>query len=331
MTSTSGPGISLMSEFAGLAYYAELPGVVFDIQRVGPSTGLPTRTAQGDILMTATLSHGDTRHILLMPSSVEECYAMSMDAFDLAERFQSIVFVMSDLDLGMNTWMSDPFKYPEKALDRGKVLDAVTLQRLGGEWGRYKDVDGDGIPYRTVPGTGMPAYFTRGSGHNERGQYSERPDDYQNNVDRLARKFETAKQYVPKPVVDDAGGEVGLIGYGTSHWAIEESRDQLSREAGLTTSYLRVRAYPFTQEVEQFIARHTRVYVVEQNRDGQLRALLKLDMPVEYVARLRSVLHYNGLPIDARSVTDDVLVQEGLKAPAPRKAEIAAGVAVGGE
>jgi 2-oxoglutarate/2-oxoacid ferredoxin oxidoreductase subunit alpha len=331
MTSTSGPGISLMSEFAGLAYYAELPGVVFDIQRVGPSTGLPTRTAQGDILMTATLSHGDTRHILLMPSSVEECYAMSMDAFDLAERFQSIVFVMSDLDLGMNTWMSDPFKYPEKALDRGKVLDAVPLQRLGGEWGRYKDVDGDGIPYRTVPGTGMPAYFTRGSGHNERGQYSERPDDYQNNVDRLARKFETAKQYVPKPVVDDAGGEVGLIGYGTSHWAIEESRDQLSREAGLTTSYLRVRAYPFTQEVEQFIARHTRVYVVEQNRDGQLRALLKLDMPVEYVARLRSVLHYNGLPIDARSVTDDVLVQEGLKAPAPRKAEIAAGVAVGGE
>jgi 2-oxoglutarate/2-oxoacid ferredoxin oxidoreductase subunit alpha len=331
MTSTSGPGISLMSEFAGLAYYAELPGVVFDIQRVGPSTGLPTRTAQGDILMTATLSHGDTRHILLMPSSVEECYAMSMDAFDLAERFQSIVFVMSDLDLGMNTWMSDPFKYPEKALDRGKVLAAVTLQRLGGEWGRYKDVDGDGIPYRTVPGTGMPAYFTRGSGHNERGQYSERPDDYQNNVDRLARKFETAKQYVPKPVVDDAGGEVGLIGYGTSHWAIEESRDQLSREAGLTTSYLRVRAYPFTQEVEQFIARHTRVYVVEQNRDGQLRALLKLDMPVEYVARLRSVLHYNGLPIDARSVTDDVLVQEGLKAPAPRKAEIAAGVAVGGE
>jgi 2-oxoglutarate ferredoxin oxidoreductase subunit alpha len=331
MTSTSGPGISLMSEFAGLAYYAELPGVVFDIQRVGPSTGLPTRTAQGDILKTATLSHGDTRHILLMPSSVEECYTMSMDAFDLAERFQAIVFVMSDLDLGMNTWMSEPFKYPEKALDRGKVLDAGTLERLGGEWGRYKDVDGDGIPYRTVPGTGMPAYFTRGSGHNERGQYSERPDDYQNNVDRLARKMETAKRYVPQPIVEDAGGEIGLIGYGTSHWAIEESRDQLARESGLRTSYLRVRAYPFPDVVEQFIARHQRVYVVEQNRDAQLRALLKMDMPAEYATRLRSVLHYNGLPIDARSITDDILVQEGVKPASPRKVEVAASVGVGGE
>ena len=331
MTSTSGPGISLMSEFAGLAYYAELPGVVFDIQRVGPSTGLPTRTAQGDVLTAATLSHGDTRHILLMPSSVEECYAMSMDAFDLAERFQTLVFVLSDLDLGMNTWMSRPFAYPRKALDRGKVLDADAVKRIGTEWGRYKDIDGDGIPYRTVPGMGMPAYFTRGSGHNERGQYSERPDDYQDNVDRLARKFETAKQYVPKPIVDEAESEIGVIGYGTSHWAIEESRDQLSREAGLGTSYLRVRAYPFTDEVEQFVARHQRVYVVEQNRDAQLRALLKMDLPVEHVARLRSVLHYNGLPIDARSITDDILVQEGLKAAAPRKAEIAAGVAVGGE
>jgi len=331
MTSTSGPGISLMSEFAGLAYYAELPGVVFDIQRVGPSTGLPTRTAQGDILSTALLSHGDTRHILLMPSSVEECYTMSMDAFDLAERFQTLVFVMSDLDLGMNTWMADPFKYPEKALDRGKVLDAAALQRLGGEWGRYQDVDDDGIPYRTVPGTGMPAYFTRGSGHNARGQYSERPDDYQHNVDRLARKFETAKQYVPKPIVDEGGADVGIIGYGTSHWAIEESREQLSREAGVSTSYLRVRAYPFTSEVCEFIERHARVYVVEQNRDAQLRSLLKLDLPNEHAARLRSVLHYNGLPIDARSVSDEILVQEGLKAAAPPKAQIAAGVAVGGE
>src|SRR5215211_6614531 len=211
MTSTSGPGISLMSEFAGLAYYAEVPGVVFDIQRVGPSTGLPTRTAQGDILSTALLSHGDTRQIMLIPASVEECYTMAMDAFDLAERFQTLVFVMSDLDLAMNTWMSRTFEYPERPIDRGKVLDAETLQRLG-SWGRYKDVDGDGIPYRTIPGTAMPAYFTRGSGHNEKGQYSERPDDYVNNMDRLRRKFETSRQYVPRPeVIDASGSEVGII------------------------------------------------------------------------------------------------------------------------
>src|SRR5262252_4041248 len=227
MTSTSGPGISLMSEFAGLAYYAEVPGVVFDIQRVGPSTGLPTRTAQGDIATTALLSHGDTRQIMLIPASVEECYQMAMDAFDLTERLQQLVFVMSDLDLGMNMWMSTPFKYPEKPFDRGKILDAETIKTLGAEWGRYKDIDGDGIPYRTLPATGMPSYFTRGSGHNARGQYSERPDDYQHNVDRLARKLETAKSYVPAPIVEDAKSEIGIIGYGTSHWAIEECRAQL--------------------------------------------------------------------------------------------------------
>src|SRR5688572_5239563 len=203
MTSTSGPGISLMGEFAGLAYYAEVPGVVFDIQRVGPSTGLPTRTAQGDILKVAMLSHGDTKQILLIPASVEECYTMAMAAFDLAERFQAPVFVMSDLDLAMNTWMSPAFEYPDHPINRGKVLDAATLARIG-SWGRYKDVDGDGIPYRTIPGNDMPAYFTRGSGHNENGQYSERPDDYVTNMDRLLRKFETARQHVPKPdVIDD--------------------------------------------------------------------------------------------------------------------------------
>ena len=184
MTSTSGPGISLMGEFTGLGYYAEVPAVIFDIQRVGPSTGLPTRTAQGDLLSTAVLSHGDTRHPMLLPSSMSECYSMAMDAFDLSERLQTPVFVMSDLDLGMNIWMSEPFPYPEQPLDRGKVLDKEALERLG-EWGRYKDVDGDGIPWRTLPGTDMPAYFTRGSGHNEKGQYSERGDDYQRNLDRL--------------------------------------------------------------------------------------------------------------------------------------------------
>ena len=205
MTSTSGPGISLMGEFTGLGYYAEVPAVIFDIQRVGPSTGLPTRTAQGDLLSTAVLSHGDTRHPMLLPSSMSECYSMAMDAFDLAERLQTPVFVMSDLDLGMNIWMSDPFQYPDAPLDRGKVLDQETLARLG-EWGRYKDVDGDGIPWRTLPGTDMPAYFTRGSGHNEKGQYSERGDDYQNNLDRLVRKFETASALVPAPDVELAPG-----------------------------------------------------------------------------------------------------------------------------
>src|SRR5437870_6754018 len=200
MTSTAGPGISLMSEFVGLGYYAEIPAVIFDVQRVGPSTGLPTRTAQGDLLSTAFLSHGDTKHILLIPSSVEECYSIAMDAFDLAERFQTPIFVMMDLDLGMNNWMSDGFKYPQKPIDRGKVLTADALKKIG-EWGRYKDVDGDGIPYRTIPGDGMPAFFTRGSGHNAKAQYSERPDDYVDNVDRLARNFETARKYVPEPVV----------------------------------------------------------------------------------------------------------------------------------
>ncbi len=328
MTSTSGPGLSLMSEFAGLAYYAEVPGVVFDIQRVGPSTGLPTRTAQGDISSAALLSHGDTKQILLIPSSVEECYSMAMDAFDLAERFQQLVFVMSDLDLGMNMWMAHPFPYPDKPLDRGKVLDQASLATLG-EWGRYKDVDGDGIPYRTLPGTGMPSYFTRGSGHNERGQYSERPDDYQRNVDRLARKHETAKTYVPAPIVEDAAAEVGIIAYGTSHWAVIESRAQLEQEAGIKTAYMRVRAYPFPAEVDAFIARYPRIYLVEQNRDAQLRMLLRNDLPAAATNHVRSVLHYNGLPLDARSLTDDILVQEGRKASAPAAAPARAAVAAG--
>ncbi|HEY0875327.1 MAG TPA: 2-oxoacid:acceptor oxidoreductase subunit alpha [Vicinamibacterales bacterium] len=313
MTSTSGPGISLMSEFAGLAYYAEVPGVVFDIQRVGPSTGLPTRTAQGDILSVATLSHGDTKQIMLLPATVEECYTISMDAFDLAERFQTLVFVLSDLDLGMNTWMSKPFEYPTRELDRGKLLDAATLEKIG-EFGRYKDVDGDGIPYRTIPGDGMPAYFTRGSGHNERGQYSERPDDYVNNVQRLARKFETAKRYVPQPVIDVVpDAQVGIIAYGTTHFAIEESRDQLEQEKGIRTSYLRLRAYPFTDDVQEFIHRHERVYVVEQNRDAQMLALLRMELDPVLSMRLRSVRHFNGLPVDARSVTDEIVAQEGVK------------------
>jgi 2-oxoglutarate/2-oxoacid ferredoxin oxidoreductase subunit alpha len=313
MTATAGPGISLMSEFTGLAYYAEAPAVIFDVQRVGPSTGLPTRTAQGDLLSTAFLSHGDTKHLMLIPSSVSECYEMALDAFDLAERFQTPVFVMMDLDLGMNNWMSDGFTYPEKPIDRGKMLTPAVLKKIG-EWGRYKDVDGDGIPYRTIPGDGMPSYFTRGSGHNAKGQYSERPDDYVDNVDRLARKFETARAYVPKPVVDTvADAKIGFIGYGTSHWAIDESRDQLREETDVKTSYFRLRAYPFTEDLVKFIDAHERIYVIEQNRDGQLLQLMRLELIPERIAKLRSVLHYNGLPIDARSITDDVLAQEGFE------------------
>ena len=313
MTATAGPGISLMSEFTGLGYYAETPAVIFDVQRVGPSTGLPTRTAQGDLLTTAFLSHGDTKHIMLFPSSVEECYEMAMDAFDLAERFQTPIFVMMDLDLGMNNWMSDGFKYPERPIDRGKVLTADVLEKLG-EWGRYKDVDGDGIAYRTIPGDGMPAYFARGSGHNARGQYSERPDDYVENMERLARKFDSARKAVPPPVIETAtGGKIGLIGYGTSHWAITESRDQLRDEADVKTSYFRVRGFPFNEELEQFIDGHERIYVIEQNRDAQMLQLMRLELSPERIAKLRSVLHYNGLPIDARSITDDLLAQEGFE------------------
>ena len=313
MTSTSGPGISLMGEFSGLGYYAEVPAVIFDVQRVGPSTGLPTRTAQGDVLTTAFLSHGDTKQLMLFPASVKECYSMAMDAFDLAERFQTPVFVMSDLDLGMNTWMSEKFEYPEKSLDRGKVLDEEALERIG-KFGRYRDVDGDGIPYRTIPGDKMPGFFCRGSGHNEWAQYSERSEDYKNNVDRLARKFETARNWMPEPVVEiNRKASIGIIAYGTTHWAVIEGRDQLRMEAEVQTSYYRLSAYPFRTAMESFIERHARVYVVEQNRDAQMLSLMKLDLPAELSGRLRSVLHYSGNPIDARTISESILIQEGYR------------------
>jgi 2-oxoglutarate ferredoxin oxidoreductase subunit alpha len=331
MTATAGPGISLMGEFAGLAYYAETPAVIFDVQRVGPSTGLPTRTAQGDMVQAAFLSHGDTKHIMLIPCSVEECYQMAQDAFELAEMFQTPIFVMMDLDLGMNNWMSDAFKYPTTPINRGKLLTAEKLKELGDGWGRYKDVDGDGIPYRTIPGDGLPSYFTRGSGHNAKGQYSERPDDYVENMDRLSRKFETARTHVPAPVVQsNPKAKIGLIGYGTSHFATEESRDQLLEETKVETSYFRLRAYPFTPELASFIDAHERVYVIEQNRDAQLLQLMKLEMTPDHQKKLRSVLHYNGLPIDARSITDDVLAQEGFEVAKKTAARMSAGTA-GGE
>ena len=312
MTSTSGPGISLMAEFVGLGYYAEIPAVIFDVQRVGPSTGLPTRTAQGDVLKNAVLSHGDTKHLMLFPSSVEECFSMAIEAFDLAEHFQTPVFVMTDLDLGMNNWMADPFKYPEKPMNRGKVLNADDLTRLGG-FNRYKDVDGDGIGYRTLPGTNHPAagYFARGSGHNEKAVYSERAADYTANLDRLARKFNTARNHVPLPAFQEPSSpDFGILAYGTSHWAIIESLDQLKQEHDLEAGYCRVRGFPFHESIKDFIRRHERVYVVEQNRDAQLYSLLRMEIEAGDVKKLRTVLHYNGLPIDARSVTDSIVSQE---------------------
>jgi 2-oxoglutarate ferredoxin oxidoreductase subunit alpha len=265
------------------------------------------------VLSTALLSHGDTKHVMLFPSSAGECFSMAPEAFNLAEWLQTPVFVMSDLDLGMNNWMSEPFEYPETPIARGKVLGKEELDRLGG-FARYKDIDGDGIGYRTLPGTDHPAaaYFARGSGHNEKAQYSERPDDYVNNMDRLSRKFESARSMVPKPeIVQEGRSAIGMIAYGTSHWAIVESRDQLRDEYGVQADYLRLKAYPFTSEVFEFIASHERIYVVEQNRDGQMLALLKLEVRPPDIGKLRSVRHYNGLPIDARSVTDEIISQEG--------------------
>jgi 2-oxoglutarate ferredoxin oxidoreductase subunit alpha len=313
MTATAGPGISLMSEFVGLGYYAEIPAVIYDVERVGPSTGLPTRTQQGDLLTTALLSHGDTGHPMFFPSSPEECFSMSLEAFDLAEYFQTPVFIMTDLDLGMNNWMADPFEYPEKPMQRGKVLTAEDLDRLGG-FARYKDVDGDGVGYRTLPGTNHPAasYFTRGSGHNDKAQYTEREDDYMNNMDRLAHKFDAMRSHLPAPA--EQGNEkarIGFVAVGTSDYAVRESCDQLKAEFDIEANYLRLKAYPFTKHLEDYIRRHDRVYVVDQNRDGQLLGLMRLDLPADLIVKLRSVRYYGGLPLDARTVTEEIVRQEG--------------------
>jgi 2-oxoglutarate ferredoxin oxidoreductase subunit alpha len=314
MTATSGPGISLMAEFSGLGYFAEIPGVIFDVQRSGPSTGMPTRTSQADLLSTAFLSHGDTKHVVLLPGSVKECFEFGYAAFDLAERLQTPVFVLSDLDLGMNNWMSEPFIYPDKPIDRGKVLTADDLNRLGG-FARYEDVDGDAIGYRTLPGTDHPkaAYFTRGSGHNSKAGYTERPDEYVEVMERLSRKFDTARTLVPKPVIEKNGtSKIGIIAYGTSHYAITESLDDLKKAYDFDADYLRVRAYPFTDTIHEFVAAHDRIYVVEQDRDAQLASLLKLDLPAEQIVKLRSILHFNGLPMDAQSVTSELVTKESL-------------------
>ncbi len=316
MTSTSGPGISLMAEFAGLGYYAEVPVVIFDIQRIGPSTGLPTRTSQADVGFAYTLSHGDTKHLVLLPGTVEECYEFARDAFDYADRFQTPVFVLSDLDLGMNLWMTPEFKYPERSFDRGKVLTKSDLERLAGEWARYRDVDGDGVPYRTLPGTDHPAagYFTRGSGHDEHAKYTESAEAYAANMDRLSRKFETARAALPGPVIDEtAKSPIGLIAFGSTHAAVVEAREALAASRR-PVDYLRVRALPLSPEVVDFVSRHERVYVVEQNRDGQVFDLIRLALPPALVARLRSVRHYDGQPIPADAIIEPLLESEAVPA-----------------
>jgi 2-oxoglutarate ferredoxin oxidoreductase subunit alpha len=301
LTATSGPGLSLMAEFVSYGYFAEIPAVIWDIQRVGPSTGLPTRTSQGDVAFAYTLGHGDTKHPILLPSSIEECFEFGWKAFDLAEELQTPVFVLSDLDLGMNNWMGQPFTYPDRPMQRGKVLSAEALEARGG-FARYKDVDGDGIPYRTLPGTPHPqaAYFTRGSGHNEEAQYSERAEDYVRIMARLARKFETARQLVPPPVVAHTpGARLGVIAYGTTRYAIEEAKDRLAQK--LPFSFLRLRALPIGPEVRAFVAAHEQVCVVEMNRDGQVHGILQAELP-EFASRLRSVAYLDGLPLTAEWV-----------------------------
>lgn len=309
MTSTSGPGISLMGEFIGLAYYAEVPAVIWDVQRVGPSTGLPTRTQQCDIQKAALSSHGDTKHVLLFPSSPTDCFEMAQDAFDLAERLQTPIFVLTDLDLGMNLWMDDELKFKERKFDRGKVLSAEALSKIG-DFGRYQDIDGDGICYRTLPGTDHPkaAFFTRGSGHDEFARYTESPVTYTRNVDRLLKKWHTAKKYVPKPIISgDPKAKTGIIACGTSHPAVVETLDRMK---GTPLKYLRVRAYPFTPEVDEFISSCDRVFVVEQNRDGQLQQLLEIDIR-GCQPKLTGIRYYGGFPLSSDIVERDLKTQMG--------------------
>ncbi|MEZ4591267.1 MAG: 2-oxoacid:acceptor oxidoreductase subunit alpha [Chloroflexota bacterium] len=309
MTATSGPGISLMSEFAGLGYFAEIPAVIWDIQRVGPSTGLPTRTGQGDVLSTYYLGHGDTKNVILLPATVGECFDFGHTSFDLAETLQTPIFVLSDLDLGMNNWMTDPFAYPTEPMKRGKVLTAEEVQQKG--FARYKDIDGDGIGYRTLPGNEHPlgAWFARGTGHNEKAVYSEKSEDWVQNMARLQHKFDTARQRVPAPVVDQNDtAEIGIIAYGTTKFAIDEARDRLAAD-GLATSFLRLRALPVNESVAEFVAQHDRVYVIELNRDGQVHNILQTEMP-ELATKLISLAHLDGMPLTARWVVEAIMDNE---------------------
>lgn len=308
-TATSGPGMSLMAEMAGLSYFAEIPAVITNVQRMGPSTGLPTRTCQGDIASAYYLSHGDCKHPLLIPGSMSECYEFAMKALDLAQRTQTLVFLMSDLDLGMNQWLTDPFDPPKEPLDFGKVLNAAQLDAAG-EFARYKDVDGDGIPYRTLPGTNHPlaAYFTRGTGHTEKSGYSEKPDNWQANMDRLTRKFETIRrEHLPTPIIGNEGtGDVAIIAYGSTDVAIDEARDMLRENHNTQSHYMRVRALPIHPDAVRFIEDHDAVYLVEQNRDAQMASIIRAEYP-HLATKIHSILHYDGMPINADTIVNGVL------------------------
>jgi len=310
LTATSGPGISLMAEFSGLAYFAEIPAVFWNITRMGPSTGLPTRTSQGDLLFTHFLGHGDSRQICLLPGNLAEAFEFGWKSHDIAEQLQTPVFVISDLDLGMNNWMSDPFDYPDTPIDRGKVLNAEELQEFideHGKWGRYMDVDKDGIPYRTIPGTDHPfaAYFTRGTGHNDMAVYSERSDDWTENMDRLRNKMETAREMLPQPIIEEEdGAEIGIITFGTNEEAIREARDWLTAD-GVKTSYLRVLALPLSKKVDEFITNYKTVYVIENNFDGQLNQIIRIDHP-EDISHVKSLALGDGLPMTARWIYENI-------------------------
>lgn len=314
MTATSGPGISLMAEFTGLAYFAEIPAVIWNVQRMGPSTGLPTRTSQGDLTFTYFLGHGDSHQVILLPGSVEECFEFGWKSLDIAEELQTPVFVLSDLDLGMNNWMADPFEYPDTPINHGKTLRQLELEDFfaeKGEWYRYRDYDGDGVTYRTLPGTDHPraAYFTRGTGHNDMATYSERSDDWIQNMARLRRKFETARGKVPAPVIDYAAGKsIGLISYGSNDPAIEEVRDRLAA-AGIETNYMRLRALPFNDAVRDFVTNHDRLYIIENNFDGQMHQIMRMEL-AEHAGKMRSLALGNGLPMTARWIYDHVIELE---------------------
>ncbi len=324
MTSTSGPGLSLMTEFAGLAYYAEVPVVIWDVQRIGPSTGLPTRTSQGDLTFTYHIGHGDSHSVILLPGDVSECFDFGWQSLDLAERIQTPVFVLSDLDMGMNQWMSKPFQYPDKPMDRGKVLWEKDLEELKGNWGRYLDKDGDGIPYRTVPGNKSPmsAYFTRGTGHDEYAKYTEDSDIYMKNMERLKEKFYKSKKYMPKPVLHSTkGATIGIIAYGSTENAVLEAQYHLNQEDGIKADFLRIRAIPFTDEVIRFIEKYDQVFVVEMNRDAQMQQILVTEYP-QYAMRFKSVAYHDGLPAAAKWVREGILAnyeKTGTQKKAPAK------------
>jgi len=312
MTSTSGPGLSLMTEFAGLAYYSEIPVVIWDVQRVGPSTGLPTRTSQGDLTFTHYLGHGDTEQVILLPGTVNECFEFGWRAFDIAEHMQTPVFVLSDLELGMNQWMAEPFKYPDTPMDRGKMLWEEDLEKLKGDWGRYRDVDGDGIPYRTVPGNKHPnsAYFLRGTGHTEEARYSEDSETWVRMLNRIKKKYHNAAKFIPKPIIDTQdGANIGIIAFGSTEPAIREARHQIETEAGMKSDSMRIRGVPFTDDVAKFIESHEQNFVVEMNRDGQMYQLLLVEYP-HFASKLTSVAFNDGLPATAKWVKNSILVKE---------------------